>query len=95
MSNVSIKNRYKIKKQWKSILGQLSVPSEIPFDFTKNFKVLLTNGNEKIIKNKKDFDVYVSKLVESGEEIENVMVEINFEKLIVNVEKKFSALLKE
>lgn len=95
MSNVSIKNRYKIKKQWKIILPHLSVPSDIPFDFTKNFKVLLANGEEKLIKNKKDFDTYVNKLIEAGEEIENVMVEINFEKLIINVEKKFSSLIKE
>ena len=94
MSDVTLKNRYKIKKQWKTILPHLSVPSEIPFDFTKNFKVLLTNGDEKLIKNKKDFDTYVNKLIESGEEIENVMVEINFEKLIINVEKKFNSLVK-
>ena len=89
-----IKNRYKIKKQWGAILPKLTVPSEIPFDFTKNFKIQLADGNEKLIKNKKDFDIYVDKLLEEGKEIDNVMVELNYEKLILSVEKKFSSLVK-
>jgi hypothetical protein len=95
MSNAPIKNRYKIKKQWQSILPDLSVPAEIPFDFTKNFKILLMNGDEKLIKDKKDFDAYIGKLIEDGKEIENVMFDLNFEKLIIKVEKTFSALVKK
>jgi hypothetical protein len=90
-----IKNRYKIKKQWGEILGNLTVPSEIPFDFTKNFKILLTDGKEKFIKNKKEFESYVGEIVEDGKEIENIMVELNYEKLIISVEKKFNNLIKE
>jgi hypothetical protein len=89
-----IKNRYRIKKQWGEILPRLTIPSEIPFDFTKNFKIFLTNGDEKIIKNKRDFDSFVTKAMESGKEIENIMVELNYEKLIIDVEKKFYSLLK-
>jgi hypothetical protein len=94
MKVTPIKNRYRIKKQWNEILPKLTVPSEIPFDFTKNFKICLSNGNEKIIKNKKEFDSYVVKAIEDGEEIENVMVELNYEKLILSVEKKFNTLIK-
>jgi len=91
----AIKNRYKIKKQWGSILPKLSVPSDIPFDFTKNFKICLTDGNEKLVKNKKDFDIYVNQIIEDGKEIENVSVELNYEKLILSVEKKFSSLIEK
>jgi hypothetical protein len=90
-----IKNRYKVKKQWGEILPNLTVPNEIPFDFTKNFKILLTDGKEKFIKNKKEFEKYVGEIIEDGKEIENIMVELNYEKLIISVEKKFDSLLKE
>jgi hypothetical protein len=90
-----IKNRYKIKKQWGEILQNLTVPHEIPFDFTKNFKILLTDGKEKFIKNKKEFEKYVGEIVEDGKEIDNIMVELNYEKLIISVEKKFNSLIKE
>jgi len=94
MTVTPIKNRYRIKKQWGVILPNLTVPQEIPFDFTKNFKIVLSNGDEKMIKNKKDFDEYVGQILEEGKEIENVMVELNYEKLILSVEKKFSSLIK-
>ena len=93
MSDTPIKNRYKIKKQWGMILPKLTVPQEIPFDFTKNFKISLTNGDDKFIKNKKDFDIFINKMIEDGKEIDNVTVELNYEKLILSVEKKFNTLI--
>ena len=89
-----IKNRYKIKKQWDIILPNLLIPDEISFDFTKNFKIFLSNGDERLFKNKKEFDVYINELIETGQEIDNVMVELNYEKLIISVEKKFNSMVK-
>lgn len=89
-----IKNRFKIKKQWGIILPNLLVPEEIPFDFTMNFKIQLSDGSQKIIKDKKDFDSYIEQLIDDGQEIDNVLVELNYEKLIISVEKKFGNLVK-
>jgi hypothetical protein len=89
-----IKNRYKIKKQWGSIIPKLSVPNDIPFNYTKNFRIVLTNGEERIVKNKKDFDQYIKQLIEDETEIENISIELDYDRLITNVEKKFNTLLK-
>ena len=71
------------------------VPKDIPMTYTKNIKIVLENGEEFISRNNKEFESQVNRIAKSGKEIDDLMIEINFEKLIIDVEKSFDRIFIE
>ena len=87
------KNRYRFKKQWDKIFSNMLIPRDIPIQYTKNIKIILENGEEFISRNSKEFESQVERIAKSGNEIDDLMIEINFEKLITDVENTFDKIL--
>lgn len=89
------KNRYKIRKQWEKILSEIQIPKEFPINYTRSYKILLTTGSEYETLTKKDFEKSINTIIESGSEIKDIMVELDFEKLIISVEKNYQKLINQ
>ena len=88
------KNKYKFKKHWEKIFANMIIPKNIPTSLTKNI-VLLGDGKEIKIKNTKMLEKTIEKLTQNNQEIGDCLVEVNFQKIISVVEKKYSNLFKK
>lgn len=88
------RNKYRFKKQWNRILSALIAPNDIPLSFTKNVRVLFSNGDQFTAKNQLELDIHIEKAAVNGLEIKEICVELNYEKLISVVEKKYESLTK-
>ena len=82
------KNRYRQTKQWSSIMNSLLVPENIPLDFAKKINISLCSGRVITVGSKKAFQKQMDVLVESEEEIDDITLELNYQKLIDLVEEK-------
>lgn len=86
-------NRYRMRKQWDSIISSLFIPKDIPLKYTKNIKITSEDSSEYISHTPEEFESQINHLSKIGKEVQNLTIEINFEKLIVDVEKKIKKIL--
>lgn len=94
MKKEPIKSHYRFKKQWDSIISSMMVPENVPLSFAKKIEIMSSDSKSVTVYSKAELEKHIQLCADNQESIQNIRIELNYQKLIDKVEKQIEKILK-
>ena len=85
-----VKQSYRSKKLWGTIIPTLEVENEIPFHYLHNLNMFLSDGNVVSVKTKLQFEKVIKEKAEENIHLKRLNFQIDYSRLIGKVERIFN-----